>query len=290
MNIQEFENYHEIKTFEEDVFPFNTYLCSIPLDFLSVPLHWQDDFELIYIKKGRGIVSVDFTDYPVFAGDLLPIMPGQLHSINRYENESMEYENIMISPKLFEGAKADSTMEDFITPILDGRIAIPHVFSSSDAKYKTFLDPIDKIDEIRRTMPKGHELYLKGQLYLFFFMLYSTYKKESAPSSAKKSLQRMKQILKFVELNYSEKICIATVSDEVGLSESHFMKYFKETMGVSFIEYLKSYRLKMAARLLKCSDDSILAVAESVGFDNLSYFNRAFKKKYGVTPSGFRKS
>ena len=55
MNILEYENYHEDKTHVELTFPYNTYLCSIPLDFSGVPLHWHDDMELIYIKKAAVI-------------------------------------------------------------------------------------------------------------------------------------------------------------------------------------------------------------------------------------------
>ena len=60
-------------------------------------------------------------------------------------------------------------------------------------------------------------------------------------------------------------------------------------MGVSFTTYLCDFRLNIAARLLVTTDDSILSIAESCGFFNLSYFNRTFKKKYGVTPGGYRK-
>ena len=84
MNILEYENYHEDKTHVELTFPYNTYLCSIPLDFSGVPLHWHDDMELIYIKKGHGIITVDFTQYQVSAGTLALIIPGQLHSIEQY--------------------------------------------------------------------------------------------------------------------------------------------------------------------------------------------------------------
>jgi AraC-like DNA-binding protein len=85
------------------------------------------------------------------------------------------------------------------------------------------------------------------------------------------------------------KIKISDVAAVADFSESHFMRYFKETMGTSFIDYLREYRLTMAARLLLASDASILSIAEEVGFDNLSYFNRAFKKEYGMTPSKYRK-
>ena len=66
------------------------------------------------------------------------------------------------------------------------------------------------------------------------------------------------------------------------------MKFFKQHMGTGFIEYLNDYRLTMAERLLKSSDSSVLEIAEQSGFDNLSYFNRIFKRKYGMSPGKWR--
>lgn len=102
-------------------------------------------------------------------------------------------------------------------------------------------------------------------------------------------LRKMKLILKYVENNYMEKITIEDIANEVDLSQSHFMKYFKNTMGTSFVDYLNEYRLTMASRLLISSDSSILAIASEVGFENLSYFNRIFKKRFGQTPREYRR-
>ena len=66
------------------------------------------------------------------------------------------------------------------------------------------------------------------------------------------------------------------------------MKFFKSSFGTSFVSYLKEYRLTKAARLLVSSSGSVLTIAQETGFDNLSYFNRSFKKMYGVTPRQFR--
>ena len=80
------------------------------------------------------------------------------------------------------------------------------------------------------------------------------------------------------------------VAAACGFSESHFMRYFRKTMGASFVEYLKDYRLTMAARLLTTSDSTVLDVASAVGFDSLSWFNRAFKARYKMTPNQFRRT
>ena len=82
---------------------------------------------------------------------------------------------------------------------------------------------------------------------------------------------------------------IADMAKEAGLSQSHFMKFFKNTMGTSFIDYLNDYRLTMVSRLLVSSESSILDIAAESGFDNLSYFNRMFKKRFGMTPREYRK-
>ena len=127
-------------------------------------------------------------------------------------------------------------------------------------------------------------------LFQFFFILDNRCRNLTKPPKNKKALDKMKVVLKYVENNYAQKITIAEVSDIVGFSESHFMRYFKETMGTSFVDYLKEYRLTMAARLLQSSEDSVLSIAAEVGFENLSYFNRAFKGRYGMTPLQYRKS
>lgn len=55
------------------------------------------------------------------------------------------------------------------------------------------------------------------------------------------------------------------------------MRYFKETMGTSFVDYLKDYRLTMAARLLQSSDSSVLSISGEVGFESLSYLTEPSK-------------
>ena len=99
MNILEYENYQEKKVHTEADFPYNTYLCSIPLDFDRVPVHWHDYMEIIYIKKGHGYVTVDLKQYKVSGSTIVLILPGQLHSIEQYDDLSMEYENIFFNKR-----------------------------------------------------------------------------------------------------------------------------------------------------------------------------------------------
>ena len=290
MNILEYENYQEKKNHTTLDFPYNTYLCSIPLDFQLVPPHWHDEMEIIYIKKGRGIVNVDFKEYHVSALTLVFILPGQLHSIEQYEDETMEYENIIFDYSMLLSKKKDSVYEDFLKPLTHGKITVPTVFSQVYPYFTDLVSPIDACDEICKTKPQGYQLFIKSMLFQFFFILDNRCRNLTTPKNNRKAIDKMKIILKYVENNYANKITISEIADVIGFSESHFMRYFKETMGTSFIEYLKDYRLTMAARLLQSSEDSILNISAEVGFDNLSYFNRSFKARYGITPRQYRKN
>jgi len=288
MNILEYENYQEKKKHVDVSFPYNTYLCSIPLDFRRVPLHWHDELEIIYIKKGQGFVTVDFSQYQVSSNTIVLILPGQLHSIEQMDEFSMEYENILFNVNMLLPRTEDTSSTDFLRPLLNGKITVPSIFSNNDNYYDAIASCVDACDEICKTKPEGYDLFIKGKLFEFFFVLSNRCRNEKNPRTVK-SLDKMKIIFKYIENNYMHKITIAEIAAQVEYSESHFMRYFKETMGTSFIDCLKEYRLTMAARLLLASDASILSIAEEVGFDNLSYFNRAFKKQYGMTPSNFRK-
>lgn len=289
MNILEYENYQEKVTHTDPDFLYLTYLCSIPLDFPQVPLHWHDEMEFIYIKKGSGIVTVDFKQHNVTAGTIVLIMPGQLHSIEQLADNSMEYENIIFHPNILISKTADSCNTEFLLPLISGKIIVPTLYTPTDAFYSEVASCIDANDEIRKTFPKGYQLYLKSQLFMLFYILIEKCSNTVVEANNGKSLEKLKHILKYIENNYMHKITIADAATEVGLSQSHFMKYFKNTMGTSFIDYLNEYRLTMASRLLLSSDSSILAISEEVGYDNLSYFNRTFKRRYGTTPSAYRK-
>ena len=168
MNILEYENYQEKISHGNPLFPYITYLCSIPLDFSYVPIHWHDEMELIYIKKGHGIITVDFTQYQVSAGTLALIIPGQLHSIEQYENESMEYENIIFHPQILLSKQTDTCSTDYFSPLMDGTLTVPVLYQPGDPYYGEISACVDANDEISKTNPPAYQLFIKSQLFMLF--------------------------------------------------------------------------------------------------------------------------
>lgn len=291
MNITEYQNYHETKTHTNSTFPYTTYLCSIPLDFSEVPLHWHEEIELIVIKKGRGNVSVDLHIETVTAGDIIFILPGQLHSIEQKARYTMEYENIIFKKELFLCGEDDLCANQFILPLLDSNHSALTFITPAFPGYTETSDCIRQIDESCASRPNGYQLLVKSCLFRFFFLLISAQKNRDSVSSIKtKSLEKLKTILKYVEEHYSEAITIEVMASITFYSKSHFMKFFKSHMGLGFTQYLNDYRLTMAARLLVTGSSNILEVAVATGFDNLSYFNRLFKRKYTQSPTEYRRT
>lgn len=98
------------------VVPVQHLPCAIPQDFTQVALHWQDSMELVFVKKGRGIVQAGLTSYTAAAGDIYVFAPGVLHALRQLDNERMEYENIIFDLELL-GGSGDVAAEKYLLPL-----------------------------------------------------------------------------------------------------------------------------------------------------------------------------
>lgn len=173
MNIIEYENYHEKKERGHSDFPYITYPCSIPLDFSKVPLHWHDEMELIYIKKGQGIVTVDYLAYHVTSGDILIIVPGRLHSIEQEKGFSMEYENIIFQPALLLPRQADICSTKYFQPLFYNQLNVPEYLSPRCHYYEEAARCLDQADFLCQHRPPAYEISVKAQLLQFFYVLFT---------------------------------------------------------------------------------------------------------------------
>ncbi len=288
MNITEYENTQETKDHGNPEFPFNIYPCSIPLDFPAVPAHWHNDMEIIYIKKGQGKIWVELTPYLVHAGDIIFIYPGQLHSIEQLSDASVEYENIIFQLNLLMTSGTDLCSEQFFAPLLRGKISLPAYISRETPFYKKIAHCLDQLDQLSGSDTPFRFLGIKSALFLLFYLLLCHFQDNAPIRHHSRSLDNVKTIIKHVETHYQEKLSIPDMASLCGFSCSHFMKFFKQHIGMSFTSYLNDYRLTMAARMLTVSQDTVASVAEVCGFENLSYFNRLFRRKFGVTPMQYR--
>ncbi len=103
---------------------------------------------------------------------------------------------------------------------------------------------------------------------------------------------RIGTVIKYIKENLTNKdINVATLAKKAYMSTSHFHKQFKNTLGISPIDYINSEKIKFSKKLIKESANFRMSeIAFKSGFNNTSYFNRQFKKMEMMTPQQFKKS
>ena len=100
----------------------------------------------------------------------------------------------------------------------------------------------------------------------------------------------IENIKNYIEDNLEFDIKTAHVAKIFHYNEQYFGRFFKKETGKSFSNYLSCRRLERAALLLESTDNTVLDIANKVGFNNVTYFNRTFKNVYGLTPTKYRKN
>lgn len=101
-------------------------------------------------------------------------------------------------------------------------------------------------------------------------------------------LNKVEQMACLVAQRYTEPLTVTLISDAVGLHPNYAMSLFKKTFGTTLIDYLTHHRISHAQRLLATTDQKIVEIAFSSGFNSISRFNEAFRRACGCSPRSYR--
>lgn len=289
METGEYERYRERKLHERAGFAYDTYLCTIPQDFDRVPPHWHEQMEVIYVKRGSGAVSLNFERLPVVAGSIVVVCPGQIHAIEGDPGVRMEYENIIFSlSALDSAAEEDWCRTNVLVPLRRGTLGIPNPLSPGSELHQEAARALDRADAASSERAAGNSLLVRSAMLLFLHALY-VHARRDEPVGPDMAIERLRPVFDEVRLHYDRPLDVAGAARLSGYSKAHFMRIFKQETGQTFVGYLSDYRLSEAESLLRRTNESVTTVARGCGFDNLSYFTRRFRAKYGMPPSAYRK-
>ena len=242
--------------------------------------------ELVFVKRGAGLVQVGAASCPAYQGDIFIFTPGTLHALRQAEGQRMEYENIIFELELLGGAE-DLCAEKYLLPLQSGRLLLPARLTPNDLCYLQAAACLREVEEANRAKLPGYELLVKGALLRFLSLLIAQGKQQLPAETA--DTQRLKAVLQWISVHYAEGLRVADAAGVCSFSSSHFMRWFRQMTGQSFVAFLNEYRLNAAAEALHATDETVLTIASRCGFENLSYFNRAFKAHFGMTPREYRK-
>lgn len=280
---------HETKIHGSPAFPFSIYHGRIPEWVPSFPLHWHESFELIYCGRGSLRATVWGKAYTLCAGDMLVILPQALHSIEPAGAAKGEYFNIIFAPSLFQGPDGDPCYEKYVLPFVSGQWAM-ECFHPAGSGFSRAVTPcVRALIRHREECGSTYELMVKSSLFRLLHVMVQHSAPDEGNDRNRLACGRLKRALYYVRNCYDREVTVREAASRCGFSESYFMKLFKDFTGMSFNAYLVDYRLELAAKQLAETDYRVIDVAENCGFHNHSYFTRAFRGKYQMTPTEYRR-
>ena len=262
--------YESVRPYEQD---FGIGLNSFE-KLTTMRPHWHEHIEFVYITRGDGVFILNGKRYPVSPGDLIIANPNTLHAL--LSDSGIDYHCMLIRPDFF--SKDDINTMSFKSLIKSDK-TIESIFAELKSEYVFELAAAD--------------IMKKAIVYRLIAYLARNYSK---PTLSKEdierrtaALSRIRKVEDFVSKNYKNKISTSDLAKIFYVSENHFCRLFKKTVGISAIEYINEDRIGKSELLLSQTDLSITEIAAEVGFENANYFARVFNKIRKESPSEYRK-
>jgi AraC-like DNA-binding protein len=253
--------------------------------------HYHNTYEISFITEGSG--------KRIVADSIEEFQPGDLVFLGR------NLPHVWIADKETR-TPSNRTLEmvflQFTSEVLNSQIlALPEfknvvtALALSERGIQIVDQTLNEVSELMLQMP-----YLKGfERMLHFFKMMDIIGKSDSniPLASKEYLlgrfksgnKRIANIHEYLMSNYREEIDLKRLAELVNMAEGSLCRFFKMNMGITIFEYLNQIKTDFACKLLMDKDLSILEVCLDSGFNNLSHFNKQFRKSTGVPPTEYRK-
>lgn len=257
----------------------------------TYPIHNHAEFELNFTEKAAGVRRIvgdsaeTISDY-----DLVLITGKDLeHVWEQHDCHSKEIREITIqfSHDLFFKSFIHKNQFDSIRRMLDKAqkgLCFP---MAAILKVYPMLDTLASENQ-------GFYAVIKFLTVLYELSLFEDARTLSSSSFAKIDIhsdsRRVQKVQEYINGHYKEEVRLNQLADMVGMTSVAFSRFFKLRTGKNLSDYIIDIRLGYAARLLVDSTMSIAEICYDCGFNNLSNFNRIFKKKKSCSPKEFREN
>jgi AraC-like DNA-binding protein len=284
---------YESRIHGDATFPMGVYRVLKNEQQMLFDFHWHEETEFIYMKQGSATFQLGTNHYDLQAGEALFIPSGMLHAgfVTDLLNPCVAYA-IVFDLNLLSGRTYDVVQSKYIDPLLDQSIFLPSYIQNGTSWEKIVINQLLELFELYERKPIAFELLIKAKLYSLFAEFFANLQ-ESLPdqpiTASLQKVERIKQVLQYIDESYSSKIQIKDLTALVAMSEGHFCRFFKAMVRKTPMEYINTVRINQAARQLSHSDKKVIDIAMEVGFENPSYFIKLFKQHKKCTPSDYRK-
>ena len=256
----------------------------------TYPIHSHSDYELNFTENAAGVKRIVGDSVEVIGDyDLVLVSSKELeHVLEQHECKSPKIREITIqfSPDIFEQNFTNKQQFDSIRKMLvkgQKGIAFP---MSAIMKVYPLLDSLSMEQDSFYAVMK------------FFTILYELSKCKEAKTLSSSPFaridthsesRRVQNIQQYINENYKQDIRLPVLAQMAGMSAVAFSRFFKARTGTSLSDYIIDVRLGHASQMLVQTGTPVADICLECGFNNLSNFNRIFKKKKGCSPQEYRK-
>lgn len=233
----------------------------------------------VYIVFGKGRALLNKLEYGIEGFCLLHAGKGSFLSLQA-EGESIEFYCIFYKAELppqtgktkRSAAAFSPAQRDYVwTP--EAPIALFQLVQSMHAAWKP------------EVTPQMEHLHVKARFYEFIYELACQLKRQDAFSQPADVID---QVTQYIHRHYNEPISLESLARRWSYSMQHLSKQFKRRTGKSPIDFVIQVRMDKAKELLAGTGATIREIASAVGYKDVFYFNRVFKKHTGITPGQYR--
>lgn len=259
-------------------------------------LHFHNGVEIGLCLEGEGLFLIENRILPFSAGDISLIFPDQPHIARSGPGAPSRWYFITVDfPGLFCGGElaGQPGLANLLYREAEGRRPLPGILSGS--RYPQ-LEPL--IRQVICELDGGSGRYrerVKALLWAVLLHLLDIGEGDPArsPGGAAQegpggSFAVLSPALTRITNRYYESFSVRELAAACSLSETHFRRLFRRTMGCPPLQYIHQVRLRMARALLRSTRKPIAQIAGEVGFSSLSSFNRQFQESFGHSPRQWR--
>ena len=256
-----------------------------------IACHWHEEIEILVVTKGSAVLILNNDRYELKEGYVAFILPNHLHLVTALLGDTFDFYAVVFHPDLLSSFIQDVIQQQYFDSVLQENLLFTTVLSAQEAKEFGIADVLSDIYALFAKKEPCFELLIKARLYVVW-SLYYLHGTSSASVSERTSDYRIalvKSIIDYIHTHYESQITLDILAAYFHLSREHLCRLFKKMTRMSPIEYLNFYRISTSTRLLRETDHEISDIALEIGFNNISYFNRTFKRYMHVTPGEYRK-
>lgn len=274
--------YHENKSRGTLRFPAEYHYVTPQHPRYQMPLHWHVEHELILVREGRFLLSLDGHLIALEAGDVALCAGGAVHG---GVPENCVYECLVFDFRRFLSVGVDD--DSGIGRELERSLSIRPLFpAGTEAAAELML-----LFEALHTGVPGAEWTVLGSFFKWIGCVIreGRYDRRVDGKGDPKMQHAVKSVLQRIHADYATPLSLEALAAEAGLSPKYFCRLFRQVTGRTPIAYLQYYRLEKAAERLLVTEDSVTEIAFACGFGDISYFTKAFRRAKGISAREYRK-